>query len=177
MKIHSAEVQRLLDELEQRLPECLANVKRGPEARKFNTAGYQIFRDEAGDLVFNAFTETQKDLLYWGRQLGLCDHTGDYRHQEFLIEELLNISASTGDPNDVLHKVMIHVTTDFDLLLMDKDIYQVTGKRYWSRGKKGKRGQIEQCGKPVYQKQGSNAWVGSSTRITRASDARAQEPL
>lgn len=120
MRVRSPEVQRRIDEFEARLPECYANVKRGPKERKFNTAGYQIFRDDNDELIFDAYTESQLDILNWVRELGLCDLTGFYRHQEFLIDIALVLSTETGDPNDVLHRLMIHVTTNFDFVLMVK---------------------------------------------------------
>jgi len=120
MKMRSAEVQGRMDDFEARLPDCYAKVKRGPKERKFNSAGYQIFRDDDNELIFDEYTEAQLDILNWVRELGLCDHTGVYRHQVFLINLALDLSTETGDPEDVLHKIMIHVTTKLNFALMDK---------------------------------------------------------
>src|SRR5271170_5040075 len=133
MKIRSAAVQRRIDDFEERLPECYANVKRGAKERKFNTAEYQIFRDDDDELIFDEYTEAQLDILNWVRELGLCDLTGVYRHQEFLIDLALDLSTETGDPEDFLHKIMIQVTTNLDFVLMDKEIYQITGETHWRR--------------------------------------------
>ena len=120
MMVRSAEVQRHIDNLKDRLPEGFANVKRGAKERKFNTAGYQIFWDENDDLIFDEYTETQEDILYWGWELGLRSFSGKYRHQEFLINFLLKLSEQTGDSRDVLHRIMIQVITGFNFVLMDK---------------------------------------------------------
>jgi hypothetical protein len=115
----SLEVQRTIEELEGRLPECFVNVRRGPRERKFNTAGYQI-PDKYGNTIFHEYTEAQKDILYWGWELGLRRFSRKYRHQEYLINLLLKLSKQTGDPKDVLYRFMIQVTTSFNFVLMDK---------------------------------------------------------
>jgi hypothetical protein len=119
MKRRSAEVQRAFDDFEERLPPCFRKAH-GPKGRKFNTAGYQIFRDEQDKLIFNDYTDTQLDILHWVWELGLRSFKSPNRCQEYLTDMALDLSAETGDPADVLHVIQIQVTTSFEFVLMDK---------------------------------------------------------